>query len=347
MSRDIGFEPNEGMPHRSHGRKCPYPDDFGPPNFDQQPYQQPMQPSPYPVNYDYQNYRNDSRNVPYNNDPRNYPAPPYNNNYNPHTPIYVHGSHLEAQNFNPPINYNEPSIRPGYASWFEDPIVRKRFVSNVLSVVGVLLMMVAGMIGVTYIPPVRKYLVDEKNRGTLVIVFILSFILWMVTYVIIVCCSSLRRVFPCNILMLLLNVLCLGTYAALSVLFIEITLVLLAAIITTGLVFIVAVIARFTTFDATRTNFICLVCILSIVVSLILLILHFIFPFITILNTLLLTVCIVLFLIYLLIDIQLLLGGRENELSPNDITLAVLLIFTDIIHLFLTILALLRGANGN
>lgn len=51
--------------------------------------------------------------------------------------------------------------------------------------------------------------------------------------------------------------------------------------------------------------------------------------------------------IYLVIDTQLIVGGRKMALSIDDYVIAALLLYIDIIQLFLYILSLLGGGNRN
>lgn len=62
-------------------------------------------------------------------------------------------------------------------------------------------------------------------------------------------------------------------------------------------------------------------------------------------HTLYCSLGIFLFGIYLVIDTQLIVGGRKMALSIDDYVIAALLLYIDIIQLFLYILSLLGGGN--
>ena len=54
---------------------------------------------------------------------------------------------------------------------------------------------------------------------------------------------------------------------------------------------------------------------------------------------------VILYSIYLIYDTQLLMGGHKHELSPDDYCIAAIMIYMDIIILFLNILDLLNRIN--
>ncbi len=49
---------------------------------------------------------------------------------------------------------------------------------------------------------------------------------------------------------------------------------------------------------------------------------------------------------YLFVDIQMLMGGRRLEISPEEYIMATIQIFLDIVMLFWMLLTLLGGAGG-
>jgi FtsH-binding integral membrane protein len=56
---------------------------------------------------------------------------------------------------------------------------------------------------------------------------------------------------------------------------------------------------------------------------------------------------VLLFSIYLVIDTQMIMGGKSVELRVDEYTLAALLLYIDIIQIFLYILQLLSNNNNN
>ncbi|KAK5974962.1 hypothetical protein GCK32_012013 [Trichostrongylus colubriformis] len=53
------------------------------------------------------------------------------------------------------------------------------------------------------------------------------------------------------------------------------------------------------------------------------------------------------FMVYLAVDIQMILGGRKYEMSPEDYVYAALMLFTDIFLIFVNLLLLFNADNGN
>uniref|UniRef100_A0A914EAB4 Uncharacterized protein n=1 Tax=Acrobeloides nanus TaxID=290746 RepID=A0A914EAB4_9BILA len=53
----------------------------------------------------------------------------------------------------------------------------------------------------------------------------------------------------------------------------------------------------------------------------------------------------ILFMVYLAIDIQLIMGGRKYEISPEDYIFAAIQLFLDIIIIFWYLLAIFGGGR--
>ncbi|KAK6056525.1 hypothetical protein COOONC_05971 [Cooperia oncophora] len=53
----------------------------------------------------------------------------------------------------------------------------------------------------------------------------------------------------------------------------------------------------------------------------------------------------VLFMVHLALDIQMILGGRKYEISPEDYVFAALMLFIDIYEIFINLLNLFNAAN--
>ncbi|KJH48668.1 hypothetical protein DICVIV_05227 [Dictyocaulus viviparus] len=103
--------------------------------------------------------------------------------------------------------------------------------------------------------------------------------------------------------------------------------------------------ASITKFDITRYLFI--ICIAGLVVTIFgigVLITSF-FVHLKILHIVYSALACLLFMIYLAVDIQMIMGGRRFEISPEEYIFAAVLLFTDIFHIFLTILSLFNANN--
>ena len=68
-----------------------------------------------------------------------------------------------------------------------------------------------------------------------------------------------------------------------------------------------------------------------------------IFKFNPFLNSFIIGICVVLFGIYLIIDIKLLMGGQTYKLFVDDYVIAAMILYMDIIMIFLYILRCLGG----
>uniref|UniRef100_A0A0N4Z4C8 Conserved plasma membrane protein n=1 Tax=Parastrongyloides trichosuri TaxID=131310 RepID=A0A0N4Z4C8_PARTI len=138
------------------------------------------------------------------------------------------GRSLEGGIFFVPPTDSEEIISRRNTELFEDINVRKKFISNVLNIIGIMTLVVSIIIGTTYIPSVREWLHDPSNNTTVISIYYGNFGIWLLTYLVSMC------------------------------------------------------------------------------------------------------------------YIQLILGGKTSEIGPNDVVFAVVLIFTDIINLFMALLTLLR-----
>lgn len=54
----------------------------------------------------------------------------------------------------------------------------------------------------------------------------------------------------------------------------------------------------------------------------------------------------VVFMFYLAIDVQMIMGGRELEIEPEEYIFAAIQIFLDIIYIFWILLAMFGGGGG-
>ena len=171
--------------------------------------------------------------------------------------------------------------------------------------------------------------------------FIAALIIAIFIQCAIVCCKSVARTSPTNYLLLTIFTLCwtfvigviCATYSA--------EVVLTAALMTMVLTVSLTVYAWFTKSDFTQLcgPFVCFGLLLIICISMMMSILSFLvfsytekwYPFAS-------AFAVIVYGLFLLIDTQLVVGGRRHELSIDDYIIGALVLYLDIIYIFIELL---------
>lgn len=180
---------------------------------------------------------------------------------------------------------------------------------------------------------------------------IVAFVGMIVTEIYILCCNQGRE-YPTNMILLAIFTIC----EAYSVSYIcGVTAgtdgkqtVVIAAVMTAGkygsdLVMVVAcTIYAFTTETdfTTSWGFIVVLSAAMLVLAIVSIFTNSLF-----INNLFCAIGVILFGFYLIIDTQMIMGGRDLELTVDDYVVAALSLYIDIIQIFLYILQLLRNNN--
>ena len=220
---------------------------------------------------------------------------------------------------------------------FSDVKIRHAFIRKVYSIVSLQLLITVAITALfVFAEPVKTFF--QSN----------SWILWvalggtLVIMLVLICCESVSRKFPLNIILLmvftLLESILVGAISAVY----SINTVFIALGITSVVVIALTIFAFQTKIDFTGCGTYLFV--LGIVL--------FAFGIIAVifrsqvLNILYAALGAGLFSLYLVFDTQLMLGGKhKNSISPEDYIFAALNIYVDIINLFLMILRLVSAVN--
>lgn len=156
------------------------------------------------------------------------------------------------------------------------------------------------------------------------------------------CCNFILRRVPLNYFYLIGFTLCFGYSVSFITSGYSASVVLFAVTLTIITVATLTVYASRTKSDITVYGGVLYVCLMLIIFGSILTCLFRIPLFDLILTVL----SLVLFSIYLIYDIQLLLGNKKNKFSEDDYILAAMNIYLDIMNIFLEILRLIGGKNN-
>ncbi|XP_046778091.1 protein lifeguard 3 isoform X2 [Gallus gallus] len=214
------------------------------------------------------------------------------------------------------------------ADW-DDRKVRHSFIRKVYAIISVQLLVTVGIIAMfTFVSPVRSFV--QRN----IAVYYSSYAVFLVTYLVLVCCQGPRRRFPWNLILLSIFTLAMsfmtGTIASMY----QTKAVLIAMLITAIVAIIVTIFCFQTKVDFTSCTG--LFCVLGIVVMVtgIVTVIVLSFKYVPWLHMLYAAIGAIAFTLFLAYDTQLVLGNRKNTLSPEEYIYGALTIYTDIVYIF-------------
>ncbi|NWR57360.1 LFG3 protein, partial [Bucorvus abyssinicus] len=216
---------------------------------------------------------------------------------------------------------------------WDDRKVRHSFIRKVYAIISLQLLVTVAIIAVfTFVHPVRSFV--QQNAA----IYYASYVVFLVTYLVLVCCQGPRRRFPWNIILLSIFVSGLGPVES-GVLSVHSTYRTNAVLIAMLITAIVAIIVTIFCFQTKARRGTCpalpwggqalgagLPACLPFPMQV---------PWLHMLYAAIGAIAFTLFLAY---DTQLLLGNRKNSLNPEEYIYGALNIYTDIIYIFTFIL---------
>lgn len=174
-----------------------------------------------------------------------------------------------------------------------------------------------------------------------------AFGLFLVTYMVLVCVESARRSFPWNLILMGLITLSYGLIAAIFSARFQTVTVLCAFGATAFATIVVALLARYSPFDMTTCGCgLCILGLIHLIVSITLMLILVPMGYGTTASYLIAGSGAFLVSLYMMFDMQLIMGGRSCELSPEEYILGATLLYIDILQLFQYMLILFGGRNG-
>jgi len=275
------------------------------------------------------------------------PAPgPYDQNFSYQTPIPPGAAPATY----PPSSYKDTTYDVEYQGQsgsydgliisFDDKTIRLGFIRRVFAVLMLQLMTTVGVICLfMFHKGVKDYVQDSWG------VYISAYVIFFVLYFVLACCEGVRRKHPANIILLSLFTLSLSYLVGVISSFHSTNIVLIMMGVTTLVCASVMIFACQTKYDFTTWGGV-LFC-----AALALFFLSIFTPLWLALETTAGRIVIggvlaLLFVAFLAYDVQLVMGGRKYELSPEEYIFASLILYMDIIRIFLLLLALFgRGSN--
>ncbi|XP_034474444.1 protein lifeguard 1 [Drosophila innubila] len=215
---------------------------------------------------------------------------------------------------------------------FEDDSTRRHFISKVCSILAMQLAITAGITCIfVFIESPRHWL---SEHGWL---FYVAIGIYMILSLALFCCLSLARKVPINYILLILCTVAESIIVSVICLLYDPLKILSAVGITVAVCLILALFAAFAPCDFTGCGpFLC-------IFAIVLVLLGIVNIFIRDRTLIWIFVCagILLFSMYIVYDIQMMVGGHKNEYSEEDYIIAALCLYIDVIQMFLFILMLL------
>ncbi|XP_040900956.1 glutamate receptor, ionotropic, N-methyl D-aspartate-associated protein 1b (glutamate binding) [Toxotes jaculatrix] len=215
--------------------------------------------------------------------------------------------------------------------------IRRAFIRKVFLVLTAQLMVTFAFVAVfTFVAEVRMFVM--VNTWT----YFVSYAVFFASVCAISCCGSIRRKHPWNLVALSILTLSMSYMVGMIASFHDTDSVVMAVGITAVVCFTVVIFSLQTKYDFTSCYgvlFVCLIVLIFFGILCIIIrdkILHIVYAGLGAL----------LFTCFLAVDTQLLLGNKELALSPEEYVFAALTLYTDIINIFLYILAILGRARG-
>ncbi|XP_029450888.1 protein lifeguard 2 [Rhinatrema bivittatum] len=260
-----------------------------------------------------------------------YPPPPSSM---PHQPswAYVDPSKFNSSSFpgtSPTFaGYSEDTEMLTAFSW-DDKNVRRIFIRKVYAIIMIQLFVTMGIVALfTFSEPVKGYV--QSNPAW----YIASYAVFFVTYMILACCTSARRHFPWNLILLSIFTLSMAYLTGMLSSYYNTKSVLLCLGITALVCLTVTIFSFQSKFDFTSYQGVVFVLLMVLFFSGILLAILLPFKYVPWLHAVYAVLGAIVFTAFLAIDTQLLMGNRRYSLSPEEYIFGALNIYLDIVYIF-------------
>ncbi|XP_028405366.1 protein lifeguard 2-like [Dendronephthya gigantea] len=235
---------------------------------------------------------------------------------------------------NTPSSYQNYSPEVGFMS----KTVRLGFIRKVFTILSFQLVVTVGVICLfLFVPAVEK-------AGQNTILYIIAYLIFFVLYFVLVCCDSVRRNHPTNLILLGLFTLALSFLVGAISSYHKTNIVLVMMGVTAIVTICVCLFACQTKFDMTKFGGVLFV--FALVVFFVL-IFSPAFLLVTTAGKIAIGgVLALLFTAFMVYDVQLIMGGRKYELSEEEYVFGALILYVDIVNILLLLLYLFGGSSN-
>lgn len=219
---------------------------------------------------------------------------------------------------------------------FDDKAIRHAFIRKVYLILMVQLLLTLIIVSLfTFHAGVRSFV--QHNTW----VYFLSYAVFLVTYLSLVCCSGVRRRWPGNFIMLGIFTLSLSYMAGTIASTYNNKVVIMTIGITCAICLLITLFATQTKYDFTGCG------IYLFVAGMVMFIFGIIaiFTYSRIMYTIYSAGIALLFSMYLVYDTQLVVGGRKHEMSPEEHIYGALTLYLDIVYIFISLLSVFGSKN--
>ncbi|XP_066252154.1 protein lifeguard 2-like [Euwallacea similis] len=231
-----------------------------------------------------------------------------------------------------PYLYSSPS--------FEEIKIRHDFVRKVFAILGSQLLFTLSIILLTlFHEPTKKFV--AKDLVLLSITTCMTFVL----YLVLICYKATRRIFPLNFILLALLTISMSYLCAAASCKTESKAVLITVGGTCAVCFVVSLLAFQTWFDITKWSFILIMVIVVVLIFSLIVTTVSIFTRQTVLYLVYSGIIVILFSVFLMFDMQCILGGRRVQLFPEEYIYGALTLYVDIFLIFMYMLNLVRACS--
>ncbi|XP_016161062.1 PREDICTED: protein lifeguard 1-like [Ficedula albicollis] len=233
----------------------------------------------------------------------------------------------------PPSYYDNQDFPS--AHW-DDKSVRQAFIRKVFLVLTLQLTVTFAFVTVfTFVKSVRGFV--QRNVWT----YYVSYAVFFISLIVLSCCGDFRRKHPWNLVSLSILTVSLSYMVGMIASFYDTEAVIMAVGITVVVCFTVVIFSLQTKYDFTSCRGVLVICLVVLMLFAILCI----FIRNRIMEIVYASLGALLFTCFLAVDTQLILGNKQLALSPEEYIFAALNLYTDIINIFLYILAIIGRAK--
>ncbi|KAL8593463.1 hypothetical protein ACOMHN_000778 [Nucella lapillus] len=251
--------------------------------------------------------------------------------------------HFTPTDFNdyPPRDSSTALNNYSYSSSFSDKAIRRAFIRKVYLILTTQLLVTLGFIALfIFVEPVKNWV---RREGMWC--YIVAYVTFLITYIMLVCCPSVRRNYPGNFICLGIFTVAFSYLTATISSFHDTKIVLLAAGITGAVCLAISLFAIQTKVDFT----LCSGLLFALVMVLFFfgwacMITYYCWGYNHIMDTVYAGLGALVFALFLVYDTQMIIGGRKHEMSPEEYIYGALQLYIDVVYIFLFLLSLM-GKN--
>lgn len=229
----------------------------------------------------------------------------------------------------------------GFGGSFSSKAIRHAFIRKVYLILTLQLSFTLGIVALFTLHDGVKSFVRRHSY-----LYWASYGVFLVTYITLMCCGNVRRKHPWNLILLCIFTGAFTYMVAMISSFYSTYIVLMAVGLTAGICLLLTLFAVQTKWDFTGCGmFLCVATMVVLLFGIVALIIG-LFTNIGILNLVYAGLIALLFSMYLVYDTQQIVGGRKHEISAEEHIYGAIVLYMDIMQIFLALLQLV-GSSDN